>query len=334
MKYIGFFLLSFTINYSCFADSVFSWHAPLAEKSLLLDIDVVDNKKLVAVGEYGHILLSTDGVQWSQSEVPSNSTLTAVFFLDQNLGWAVGHDATILHTSNGGVTWTLQQFLPELEKPLFDIAFKDKDNGIAIGSYGLIFRTVDGGENWQSEFHSEFLAEADAQYLNQLKQEDEEAYLDERAGILPHFNRLKVDGITLYLVGEMGLIAKSNDFGRNWQKLDEVYHGSFFDITRTQQGNLLVCGLRGHVYRSEKNGTPWQEIKLETTALLNAIVLGGEDKIYILGNNGVVLESKNDANSFTQYIQSDGKSLIDGVWFNDKLIAVSDSGIKQINLLK
>ena len=170
--------------------------------------------------------------------------------------------------------------------------------------------------------------------LNQLKQEDQEAYLDERAGILPHFNRLKVDGITLYLVGEMGLIAKSNDFGRNWQKLDEVYHGSFFDITRTQQGNLLVCGLRGHVYRSEKNGTPWQEIKLETTALLNAIVLGGEDKIYILGNNGVVLESKNDANSFTQYIQSDGKSLIDGVWFNDKLIAVSDSGIKQINLLK
>ena len=33
-----------------------------------------------------------------------------------NVGWAVGHDATILHTKDGGKNWTIQQFLPELDE--------------------------------------------------------------------------------------------------------------------------------------------------------------------------------------------------------------------------
>lgn len=310
-----------------------SWQAPLAAQSLLLDIEVIDYK-LVAVGEYGHILLSNDGKKWQQAQVPSKATLTSVYFLNSSLGWAVGHDATILHSQDGGLSWQVQQVLPQLEKPLFDIAFKDEQHGIAIGSYGLFFRTLDGGKTWQSEFHDEFLHPDDVDYLNDLKLEDEEAYLDARKGMLPHFNRIEVDGRTLYLVGEMGLIAKSNDFGVNWQKLDDIYHGSFFDIARTQQGNLIVTGLRGHIFRSQKNGTPWDPVDSDTTALLNSIVLGDNNEIFLLGNNGVILKSTDDAQTFTKHIQADGKSLIDGVWFDQQLIVVSDIGIKHISLLK
>jgi photosystem II stability/assembly factor-like uncharacterized protein len=251
---ISLFFTSILFNFCSYANSQTptSWQAPLAAQSLLLDIEVIDDNKLVAVGEYGHILWSTDGKKWQQAQVPSQATLTSVYFLNSRLGWAVGHDATILHSQDGGVSWQVQQFLPQLEKPLFDIAFKDEQNGIAIGSYGLFFRTLDGGKTWQSEFHDEFLHPDDVDYLNELKLDDEEAYLDARKSMLPHFNRIEVDGRTLYLVGEMGLIAKSNDFGVKWQKLDDIYHGSFFDIARTQQGNLIVSGLRGHIFRSQK----------------------------------------------------------------------------------
>jgi photosystem II stability/assembly factor-like uncharacterized protein len=306
--------------------------APLVSQSLLLDITTIDQAKLVAVGEHGHIILSTDGVNWQQSSVPVQTTLTSVFFYNDKLGWAVGHDATILHSQDGGLTWQVQLYKPTLEKPLLNIVFKTPLEGIAIGAYGLLFRTLDGGKTWKNEFHSEFLLPDDIEYLAELKQEDEEAYLDEASSILPHFNRLVLDGRKLYMVGEIGLIAKSNDFGRNWQVFDEIYQGSFFDMARTIKGNLLVVGLRGHVFRSLKNGTPWQQRQTNTTALINDIVLTNDGRIFLLANNGTLLESNDDGQSYRLRNQKDGKALIAGVWFNNKLIVVSDVGVKTIFL--
>jgi photosystem II stability/assembly factor-like uncharacterized protein len=314
------------------SSSMASIKAPLASKSLLLDIAKVGQSKLVVVGEHGHILLSSDAIHWQQAEVPLQTTLPSVFFINSKLGWAVGHDAAILHSQDGGLTWQVQQYKPELEKPLLDIVFKNPQDGIAIGAYGLFFRTQDGGKSWQNEFHDEFLLPDDAQYLAELKQEDEEAYLDEASSILSHFNRLVIDGRTMYLVGEIGLIAKSNDFGRSWQPFDEIYQGSFFDMARTNQGNLLVVGLRGHVFRSLKNGTPWQQRQTNTTALINDIVLSDDERIFLLGNSGTLLESDDDGQNYRMRLQKDGKALIAGVWFNGQLIAVSDVGVKIISL--
>ncbi|WP_448212985.1 WD40/YVTN/BNR-like repeat-containing protein [Colwellia sp. MEBiC06753] len=308
--------------------------APLASKSLLLDIDNIEQAFLVAVGERGHILKSFDGESWEQLPVPVQSTLTAVTFVDALHGWAVGHDAVILATTDGGKSWQIQQYLPAKEKPLLDVVFRDKTHGVAIGAYGMFYRTTDGGVTWNEEFHSEFLHEEDVDYLNELKLEDEEAYLDERASILPHFNRMVMDGRTSYLVGEVGLIAKSNDFGRSWQQFDSIYEGSFFDITRTHEGNLLTAGLRGNVFRSLKNGTPWQHIETNSTSLINDIVLTGDDRVLLLGNNGTLLISDNDGQKFSARPQPDGKALVAGTWYRDRLVAVSEDGVKTITIPK
>jgi len=304
----------------------------LASKSLLLGITKISEDKLVAVGPRGHILTSHDSETWQQANVPVQVTLTNVYFFNEQLGWAVGHDATILHTKDGGDNWQIQYYQAELEKPFFDINFTDAQNGIAIGAYGMVFRTNDGGQNWKSEFHQEFLSIDDVEYLAELKREDEEAYLDEIAFILPHFNRLVSDGRTLFLLGEVGLLAKSNDFGLSWQPIDEIYQGSFFDLGRTRTGNLIVAGLRGHVFRGIKNGRTWTEIETNTTALLNDVVLADDERIFILGNNGVLLESTDDGKSFKLRTQEDGKALIAGEWFKGKLIAVSENGIKAVKL--
>ncbi|MBL4900673.1 MAG: hypothetical protein JKX76_13770 [Colwellia sp.] len=326
----SFSLVSLAANYSSTA-YIPSVKAPLVSQSLLLSITTIGQVKLVAVGEHGHIIISTDGLNWQQSSVPVQTTLTDVFFYNENLGWAVGHDATILHSKDGGLSWKVQLYKPTLEKPLLNVVFKSPLEGVAIGAYGLLFRTTDGGKTWQSEFHGEFLLPDDVEYLAELKQEDEEAYLDEVSFILPHFNRLMLDGRTLYMVGEIGLIAKSNDFGRNWQLFDEIYQGSFFDIIRTLKSNLLVVGLRGHVF-SSKNGAPWKKRQTNTTALINDIVLTNDDRIFLLANNGTLLESNDDGQSFRLRRQKDGKALIAGVWFNNQLIVVSDIGVKIIGL--
>ena len=92
------------------AAAVFAIESPKAAKGLMIDV-VHAGKRLVAVGDRGHILYSDDqGATWTQAKVPTRQLLTAVFFVDDKQGWAVGHDAQILASTDGGATWT--QVLP------------------------------------------------------------------------------------------------------------------------------------------------------------------------------------------------------------------------------
>jgi photosystem II stability/assembly factor-like uncharacterized protein len=80
----------------------------LASRSLLTGVARA-GPRLVAVGQRGHILVSDDaGATWKQASVPVSSDLTAVFFVNDLKCWAVGHDGVILHTTDGGLTWTTQ----------------------------------------------------------------------------------------------------------------------------------------------------------------------------------------------------------------------------------
>src|SRR6187399_939743 len=124
---------------------------PLAAGSLLLDLAVA-GVRLVAVGERGHVLISDDqGASWRQAKsVPTRVMLTAVFFIDAQYGWAVGHDETILNTVDGGENWTRSHFAPEAQQPLLDLWFANRVSGIAVGAYGAYFTTNDGGRHWSS----------------------------------------------------------------------------------------------------------------------------------------------------------------------------------------
>lgn len=306
----------------------------LAVKSMLLGIDNAGEEAVVAVGERGHIVRSTDGVNFTQVKSPTQTTLTAVTFYNELLGWAVGHNATILHTADGGVSWKVQQHQPKNQYPILDINFKSATEGVAVGAYGMYFRTEDGGNTWQREYHVSLLPQEDVEYLEELRKEDEEAYLEERNSILPHFNRIYVDGRTSYLAGELGLIAKSNDFGRTWERFEDFYHGSFYDVKRSIEGNIVAVGLRGNVFRSEDNGIAWANVQSDTTALLNQLVVSQSGQLFALGNNGVLLESNDDGVSFSKSVQDDGKGLLSGVVFNNSLVIASEVGIKVLKVVK
>ena len=99
----------------------------MTTEALLLDA-VQTGNRLVAVGEYGHVILSDDqGESWQQANsVPTRNTLTSVMFLDNQTGYAVGHEATILKTSDGGNNWDLQFNERRGETPLFGVYFSDR----------------------------------------------------------------------------------------------------------------------------------------------------------------------------------------------------------------
>ncbi|MEW6999440.1 WD40/YVTN/BNR-like repeat-containing protein [Colwelliaceae bacterium BS250] len=323
--------MAFSLSASANNQPVEAEILPLASKSLMLDIFKISQQKIIAVGDRGHILLSSDGETWQQVMSPVNSALTKVTFINEQLGWAVGHDATILNTQDGGNTWTLQNYQPEKQRPFFDVHFFNENHGFAIGAYGLFYRTMDAGKTWEEEFHLELLNEDDRFYLEDVKLEDEQLYLEEVASILPHFNRVTANGDELFLAGELGMISSSNDQGITWQLLDEIYMGSFFDIEALTDNKLLVVGLRGNMFISNDNGQQWQKIPNNSTALLNDIVTTDTGKVFVLANSGVILSSTNGTD-FSLSTQADGKALLAGVWFNNKLVVASEVGVKVVDI--
>ena len=92
-----------------------------AAGSLLVDTVNV-NGKLVVVGARGHILVSRDnGKSWKQAKVPTQNLITAVYFASSDVGWAVGHEAVILHTRDGGDSWDFQYGAPFLPAGYDDV---------------------------------------------------------------------------------------------------------------------------------------------------------------------------------------------------------------------
>src|SRR5262245_47851611 len=65
-------------------------------------------QRMVVAGQRGHILHSDDGKTWVQAGVPLSSDLTALSFPTATQGWAVGHEGSVLHSGDGGLTWSKQ----------------------------------------------------------------------------------------------------------------------------------------------------------------------------------------------------------------------------------
>jgi photosystem II stability/assembly factor-like uncharacterized protein len=70
-----------------------------------------------------------------------------VFFINQNEGW-IGGWKSLLHTTNGGITWASQIYMGGM---IYGIHFADTENGWALGANSLSYRTTDGGTNWFEE---------------------------------------------------------------------------------------------------------------------------------------------------------------------------------------
>lgn len=339
-----------------------SYQTQKVHESLLLDIARA-NERLVAVGSFGHIIYSdNDGVTWHQAAVPVTTTLTSVHFVSGSIGWAAGHDGVILKTTDGGKNW-VKQFdgyranqeivdsvaraykqaeahlaevadtgsdsqveaaearVESLEmalgdasydletgstKPFLDLWFYDANRGFVAGAYGMLFYTEDGGKNWQN--YSLRLPNPENLHLNSIGW---------------------VGGQSLMIVGERGLILRSDDFGQSWRGLDSPYSGSLFGLA-ADGNNQLIYGLRGNVFATQNGGITWQSINTKNEQTL----IGGlvtKQKSYVLGNGGVIIEF--DKNNKPTVHRIEGSKAFSGLvqTVNGSLVLVGEAGVMRLS---
>ena len=84
-----------------------------------------------------------------QNPLPQGNTLYGVYFTDANTGTATGDNWTIVRTTDGGDSWSIQS--SGTTNTLYGVSFTDADYGTAVGSSGTIVRTTDGGNTWSSQ---------------------------------------------------------------------------------------------------------------------------------------------------------------------------------------
>lgn len=92
---------------------------------------------------------------WLNMGRVANQNLWKCCFTDTLNGWAVGDSGLIIHTSNGGANWSVQE--SNIREYMVSISFLNKRLGWALGwsmnnnYYGtIILRTTNGGINWDT----------------------------------------------------------------------------------------------------------------------------------------------------------------------------------------
>ena len=240
--------------------------ARLATQGLMLGAARAGNR-VVAVGEFGHILLSDDhGGHWRQAQhVPTRTTLTAVTFVNAEQGWAVGHGGQVLVTQDGGEHWQVQFGAIDGPDSLFSVLFIDPLHGVAVGPFGYAIATADGGKSW-------------AQF-QVMEGEDGERHLN---GVFAgHHGRWLI-------AAEIGGVFVSDDSGQTWRLVNLPYAGSVWGGTALSDGSLVVWGMAGHALRSTDNGETWQALTTDTHQSLTAGVELARGGLAMVGLGGVV----------------------------------------------
>lgn len=257
-------------------------------------------RRLVAVGQRGHVLTSDDaGRNWAQAEVPVSSDLVAVHFPTPRDGWAVGHDGVVLQSVDGGRRWTRQldgRALGDLlvaaysrsgdakwtaeakrfaaqgaENPLLDVWFSDARLGHVVGAFGLVLRTADGGRSWEPLMHA----------------------TDNPKAL--HLYAVRRVGDALFAAGEQGTLLRWD--GSRFVALASPYAGTLFGLVGHERA-VLAHGLRGHVVRSTDGGRSWSEVATGLSVGLTASTLDRSGRIVLASQAGHVLVSSNDGAGF------------------------------------
>ena len=278
---------------------------PRATQSILLGLTQTDSG-FVAVGERGHVLLSSDGRAWRQADfVPVQATLTSVAAVGDRL-WAVGHDTTIIYSRDGGQTWALQYFDPDLEMPLLGVHFFDRHNGLAIGAYGIYLVTEDGGVHWAqydladrvtseaidweaaAELIDDFMDEGFDDFIDDDWFDEEfDAELDFDRGCYEfmecHLNAFLDLGDGRFMIAaERGYGFRSVDSGENWESFRFTYPGSMFGLIEVGD-SIIAYGLRGHVQRSTDFGDSWEVLDSPVESSLLGATTDPDGRVLIVG---------------------------------------------------
>lgn len=193
------------------------------------------------------------------------SSISSIFFLaDGKVGWAVGGDGSIIHTTNGGDKWEAQR--SNVAEELNDIAFNnDGTVGWIVGQGGTILTTRNRGGAWTP------IASPVTANLTSIK--------------------ISADGNFGWIVGWDGTVLFSNNAGVTWRTIETGAQGKIYSIFFNRGGDRVwFVGYNGLFYESENYGKTWAGSQIGNSLLSVRISKNGQTG-WAIGYGGNLLKS-------------------------------------------
>ena len=318
---------------------------PKASKSLLLDIARAGDR-LIAVGQFGHIVYSDDdGKNWTQAEVPVQSQLNAVHFVNAKHGWVVGQDAVVLGTSDGGETWTKLHDGYMSNSPIHAV-IKDAEEKRVAAEYAIDNPNTDDPDElidiedafyeaddlaavvkkhqtsplldvWFKNEKEGFTVGAYAQfYYTKNGGKTWTSWRDRLDNFEDHNNAILglKDG-SLFVASEKSnydgakvKVYRSTDFGETWENVATDFDRSLYGLFHNPKSDhVYAMGMSGLVVRSDDRGASWtlHPLNLDTEFLSFSGVATKRGSIKIVGNNGQFTTGTSRSKKLNVYLRED-----------------------------
>lgn len=216
----------------------------------LLAMDFYQANVGIVVGRsVGVLYYTTDGVNWSLSPTPSlggfnytRSDIRSVKMISPTVAYATGWGSLVglqpsihLKTTDGGANWTyLTQSEPNRTYDnMYGIYFKDELNGVAVGGASrgaIVVKTSDGGQNWvpvPAPFGSTISA-------------------------------IDGTGDKVWIAGNSGLLATSDDLGNTWDLITPIPSASLYGLTFQSENIGYTAGFDGVFLKTTNGGANWK----------------------------------------------------------------------------
>jgi len=191
------------------------------------------------VGSGGGLVRSTDdGNTWQNFAANAGFSsgvghfhpdLYSVAFPDPQNGWIAGVNGVMLHTTNGGLSWT-SQTTHISNSIILDVQFVEANNGWAVGTGGAIVHTSDGGAHWTVQ------ASGTASNLNGVR------FIDPLSG---------------WALGANGTILRSVDGGLTWTPQVSGTSYPLFNARFVNSSEGWALGYAQTLLHTTNAGTTW-----------------------------------------------------------------------------
>jgi len=183
------------------------------------------------------ISYSQSGWFW-QNPLPTGVNYYDVKFTNETTAYAVGCNATIIKSTDKGITWRVLKQNYATNDTLFSIFFINENTGFTCGRIGAndcILKTNNGGINWYSS-------------INGLSSVLYSIYFPSRD--------------TGYSAGMYGLLYKTTNSGQNWLQIPTNYSGQLKTVQFVNNLTGFIGGTGGFIRKTTNGGLTWSIMDL------------------------------------------------------------------------
>jgi photosystem II stability/assembly factor-like uncharacterized protein len=283
--------------------------------------------------------------QWYVNN-PTNQNLYTVYFANANTGWIGGANGTIMKTTNGGVSWTVQS-IQSTSTTVFCVRFINETLGFLSTGNGRIYKTTNGGLDWVDKYYAASTPLLDIYFTDASNGTvvggptmGDAVYLKTADGgetWTPHTVTESQFNSVYFLTSSVGFITSANgdiiktdNNGQNWNQVFSNSSGTVFTLQFVNSLTGLASGPYSTFIKTYNGGATWTSSRINPMpeSSIYGLYFLSESKGWVACQGGYICKTTDGGATWTQMTSNISTTLND-IFFADSStgFAVGRNGV-------